>query len=38
MQIQRIGTAEAQKAANEILVDARKKLYRLLADDEADAS
>ena len=36
MQLQRIGTADAQKAANEILVDARRRLYRLLADDEAD--
>ena len=38
MQIQRIDTAEAQKAANDILVDARRRLYRLLADDEADAN
>lgn len=37
MQIQRIGTADAQKAANDILVDARRRLYRLLADDEAEA-
>lgn len=37
MQIERIGTAEAQKAANEVLVDARKRLYRLLADDEPTA-
>jgi len=36
MQIQRIGTADAQKAANDILVDARRRLYRLLADDEAE--
>ena len=36
MQIQRIGTADAQKAASEVLVDARKRLYRLLADDEAE--
>ncbi|MBA2633594.1 MAG: helix-turn-helix transcriptional regulator [Chloroflexi bacterium] len=36
VQIQRIGTAEAQKAAHEILVDARRRLYRLLADDEAE--
>lgn len=35
MQIERIGTADAQKAANDILVDARRRLYRLLADDEA---
>jgi DNA-binding PadR family transcriptional regulator len=37
-QIQRIGTADAQRAANEILVDARRRLYRLLADDEADST
>jgi DNA-binding PadR family transcriptional regulator len=37
-QIQRIGSAEMQAAAVEILTDARKRLYRLLADDEADAS
>jgi DNA-binding PadR family transcriptional regulator len=36
VQIQRIGTAEAQKAANDILTDARRRLYRLLADDEAE--
>ena len=38
MQLQRIGTAEAQKAANEILADARRRLYRLLAEDEAEPS
>jgi DNA-binding PadR family transcriptional regulator len=37
MQIQRIGSSEAQKAANEVLLDARQRLYRLLADDDADA-
>ena len=36
MQIERIGTPDAQTAANEVLVDARKRLYRLLADDEAE--
>jgi hypothetical protein len=36
VQIQRIGTAEAQKAAKDILTDARRRLYRLLADDEAE--
>ena len=35
-QIQRIGTTDAQKAANEILSNARRQLYRLLAEDEAD--
>jgi len=38
MQIQRIGTADAQKAANEILVDARRRLYRLLADDAPEST
>jgi DNA-binding PadR family transcriptional regulator len=36
MQIERIGAAETRKAAHDILVDARKRLYRLLADDEGD--
>ena len=36
-QIQRIGTPEMQSAARDILVDARKRLYRLLADDEENA-
>jgi DNA-binding PadR family transcriptional regulator len=35
-QIERIGSSEAQKAAHEVLVDARKRLYRLLAEDEAE--
>ena len=35
-QIQRIGTADAQKAANDILVDARRRLYRLLAEDDTE--
>jgi len=34
MQIQRIGTADAHEAARKILVDARRGLYRILADDE----
>jgi DNA-binding PadR family transcriptional regulator len=34
MQIERIGDADARKAANDILVDARRRLYRLLADDD----
>ena len=38
MQIERIGTSDAQKAANEILVEARRRLYRLLADDEVEPS
>jgi DNA-binding PadR family transcriptional regulator len=35
-QIERIGSADAQKAANEILADARRKLYRLLAEDGSE--
>jgi DNA-binding PadR family transcriptional regulator len=38
MQVRRIGTAEANEAAREILTDARRRLYRLLADDEAEPS
>ena len=33
-QVRRIGSAEANAAAGEILVDSRKRLYRLLADDD----
>jgi DNA-binding PadR family transcriptional regulator len=33
VQVRRIGSPEANAAASEILVDARKRLYRLLADD-----
>jgi DNA-binding PadR family transcriptional regulator len=36
-QIQRIGTPEMRSAARDILVDARKRLYRLLADDDEGA-
>jgi len=36
MQVRRIGTPEANQAAREILTDARRRLYRLLADDEAE--
>jgi hypothetical protein len=36
MQVRRIGTAEANDTAREILTDARRRLYRLLADDEAE--
>lgn len=38
MQIQRIGSADMVKAADEILVDARRRLYRLLAEDEAETA
>lgn len=36
MQIQRIGSARARESARGILTDARKGLYRILADDEAE--
>ena len=35
-QVERIGTSAARDSAREILVDARKRLYRLLAEDDAD--
>ena len=38
MQVRRIGTAEANDTAREILTDARRRLYRLLADDEETPS
>lgn len=34
MQIQKIGSPEMVKTADEILVDARRRLYRLLAEDD----
>ena len=37
-QVEKIGTPDATAAAREVLVDARRRLYRLLADDEADTS
>ena len=37
-QVERIGTDAARESAREILTDARKGLYRLLADDEAGAA
>lgn len=37
-QVQRTGTPETQAAATEILVDARKRIYRLLADEETDTA
>lgn len=36
LQVRRIGTPEANDTAREILTDARRRLYRLLADDEAE--
>jgi DNA-binding PadR family transcriptional regulator len=35
MQVQRVGSPSARREANRILVDARRQIYRLLADDEA---
>lgn len=37
MQVQRVGSPEARKEANRILTDARRQLYRLLAEDETVA-
>jgi DNA-binding PadR family transcriptional regulator len=34
VQVKRMGSPEANKAAREILVDARKRMYRLLAEDQ----
>jgi DNA-binding PadR family transcriptional regulator len=34
-QVERIGTPESNATAREILVDARRRIYRLLADDDA---
>jgi DNA-binding PadR family transcriptional regulator len=34
VQVQRVGSDDAQRKAREILLDSRKRLYRLLADDE----
>jgi DNA-binding PadR family transcriptional regulator len=38
VQVKRMGSPEANKAAREILVDARKQMYRLLADDVQDGA
>jgi DNA-binding PadR family transcriptional regulator len=37
-QLQRNGSPEAHASAREVLVDARRRLYLLLADDEADTA
>jgi DNA-binding PadR family transcriptional regulator len=37
-QVDKIGTPEATASAREVLVDARRRLYRLLADDEAETT
>jgi DNA-binding PadR family transcriptional regulator len=34
VQVKRMGSPEANKAARDILVDARKQMYRLLAEDQ----
>jgi DNA-binding PadR family transcriptional regulator len=36
MQVHRLGSAQARAEATRILADARRKLYRLLADDESE--
>jgi DNA-binding PadR family transcriptional regulator len=38
VQVKRMGSPEANKAARDILVDARKQMYRLLADDVQDGA
>jgi hypothetical protein len=35
VQVQRVGSAEAQRQARDILTDSRRRLYRVLADDDA---
>lgn len=35
MQVQRVGSSEAQKQAREVLVESRRRLYGLLAEDDA---
>jgi DNA-binding PadR family transcriptional regulator len=37
-ELDRIGTEAARQSAREALIDARKRLYRLLADDEPDTN
>jgi DNA-binding PadR family transcriptional regulator len=36
IQVSRVATPETQEKARDILVDARKRMYRLLAEDESD--
>jgi DNA-binding PadR family transcriptional regulator len=38
IQVSRVGSPEAQGKAREILVDARRGMYRLLADDETEVA
>jgi hypothetical protein len=35
VQVQRVGSSGAQRQARDILVDARRRLYQVLADDDA---
>lgn len=35
VQVQRVGSDDAQQRAREVLIDSRRRLYRLLADDDA---
>jgi DNA-binding PadR family transcriptional regulator len=35
VQVQRVGSPEAQRQARDILVDSRRRLYRVLADDDS---
>ncbi len=38
MQVERVGSPEARRRSHQILADARRELYRLLAEDEAGAA
>ena len=37
-QVKHIGTPEAKEAARQILTDARRRIYKLLADGDADTT
>jgi DNA-binding PadR family transcriptional regulator len=36
LQVRKMGSLEAQRQARDILIDSRRRMYRLLADDEGD--
>jgi DNA-binding PadR family transcriptional regulator len=36
LQVRKMGSTEAQRQARDILIDSRRRMYRLLADDEGD--
>jgi DNA-binding PadR family transcriptional regulator len=36
LQVRKMGSVEAQRQARDILIDSRRRMYRLLADDEGD--